>query len=137
MTSVATHAEPIGTRTCAKWLDGREQHLSTTMETWVAGYLASSNQWALALGLAEAPVLIPELLKLIDENCKSTPNSPLANIVFDVIRLELLRGNLDSTCRMSAQSNELTRLYLSKLWCSIRSKEWATPKVSARLDQDG
>jgi hypothetical protein len=92
MTSVAAHAEPIGTRTCARWLDGREQHLSTTMETWVAGYLASSNQWALALGLAEAPVLVPELLKLIDQNCKSNPNARLANVVFDVIRSELLRG---------------------------------------------
>jgi hypothetical protein len=92
MTSVATHAEPIGTRTCARWMDGRGQHLSTTMETWVTGYLASSNQWALALGLAEAPVLVPELLKLIDQNCKSNPNARLANVVFDVIRSELLRG---------------------------------------------
>jgi hypothetical protein len=32
MTSAAAHPEPIGTRTCARWLDGREQHLSTTME---------------------------------------------------------------------------------------------------------
>jgi len=62
MTSVAAHPESIGTRTCARWMDGRKQHLSTTMETWVAGYLESSNQWALALRLAEAPVLVPELL---------------------------------------------------------------------------
>ena len=92
MASVATHAEPVGTRTCARWMAGREQHLSTTMETWVAGYLASSNQWALALGLAEAPVLVPGLLKLIDQNCKSDPDASLASVVFDVIRSELLQG---------------------------------------------
>jgi len=92
MTSVAAHAEPVGTRTCARWTAGREQHLSTTMETWVAGYLASSNQWAFALGLAEAPVLVPGLLKLIDQNCKSDPDASLASVVFDVIRSELLQG---------------------------------------------
>ena len=92
LTSVAAHPDPIGTRTCARWLDGREQHLSTTMETWVEGYLASSNQWALALGLGEAPLLVPELLKLIDESCKSKPDARLANIVLDVIRAELSRG---------------------------------------------
>jgi hypothetical protein len=92
MTSVAVHTEPIGTRTCARWLDGREQHLSTTMETWVAGYLASSNQWALALGLAEAPLLVQDLLKLIDQKCKSDPNVRLADLVLDVIRSELSRG---------------------------------------------
>ena len=91
MASVATHAEPVGTRTCARWMAGREQHLSTTMETWVAGYLASSNQWAFALGPADALVPVPELLKLIDQNCKSNPNARLANVVFDVIRSELLR----------------------------------------------
>jgi hypothetical protein len=92
MTSVAANPEPIGTRTCARWLDGREQHLSTTMETWVEGYLASSNQWALALGLAQGPLLVPVLLKLIDEGCKSKPDARLANIVLDVIRTELSRG---------------------------------------------
>ena len=61
------------------------------METWVEGYLASSNQWALALGLAEAPLLVPELLKLIDESCKSKPDARLANVVLDVIRTELSR----------------------------------------------
>jgi hypothetical protein len=91
MTSVATHAEPIVPRTCAGWLDGREQHLSTTMETWVAGYLASSNQWALALGLTEAPLLVPDLLKLIDQSCKSNPDGRLANVVLNVVRSELLR----------------------------------------------
>ena len=49
MTSVATHAEPVGTRTCTRWTAGREQHLSTTMETWVAGYVASSNQLGLGI----------------------------------------------------------------------------------------
>ena len=91
MTLVAAHPEPIGTRTCARWLDGREQHLSTTMETWVEGYLASPNQWALALGLTETPLLVPELLKLIDEKCKSKPDAHLANVVLDVIRTELSR----------------------------------------------
>ena len=91
ITLVAAHPEPIGTRTCARWLDGREQHLSTTMETWVEGYLASSNQWALALGLGEAPLLVQELLKLIDESCKSKPDARLANVVLDVIRTELSR----------------------------------------------
>ena len=91
MISVAAHPEPIGTRTCARSLDVREQHLSTIMETWVEGDLASSNQWALALGLAEAPLLVPELLKLIDESCKSKPDARLANVVLDVIRTELSR----------------------------------------------
>jgi hypothetical protein len=62
------------------------------METWVEGYLASSNQWALALGLAEAPLLAPELLKLIDESCKSKPDARLAKVVLDVIRAALSRG---------------------------------------------
>jgi hypothetical protein len=62
------------------------------MRTRVDGYVASSNQWALALGLAEAPLLIPELLKLIDESCKSKPDARLANVVLDVIRTELSRG---------------------------------------------
>jgi hypothetical protein len=42
--------------------------------------LPSSNQWALALGLAEAPLLVPELLKLIDQSCKSKLDSRLANV---------------------------------------------------------
>jgi hypothetical protein len=91
MTSVASHAEPIGARACARWLDGREQHLSTTMETWVAGYVASSNQWALALGLADVPLLVPDLLQLIDQNCKSNPGARLENVVLDVIRSALSR----------------------------------------------
>ena len=91
MTSVATHAEPIGTRTCTRLLDGREQHLSTTMETWVDGYLASSNQWAFSLGLAEAPLLFPDVLKLIDQSCKSKPDARLANVILDVIHTELAR----------------------------------------------
>src|SRR5215470_15217044 len=91
MTSVATHAEPIGTRTCTRLLDGREQHLSTTMETWVDGYLASSNQWAFSLGLAEAPLLFPDVLKMIDQRCKSKPDARLANVILDVIHTELAR----------------------------------------------
>jgi hypothetical protein len=92
MTSLAAHAEPIGTRTCARWLDGREQHLSTTMETWVEGYLASSNQWALTLRLTDTPLLAPDLLKLIDQSCKSNPDAHLANVILDVIWSELSRG---------------------------------------------
>jgi hypothetical protein len=92
MTSAAAHAESIGTRTCARWLDGREQHLSTTMETWVEGYLASSNQWALTLRLTDTPLLVPELLKLIDQSCKSNPDARLANVVLDVIWSELSLG---------------------------------------------
>jgi hypothetical protein len=64
MTSVAAHPEPIGTRTCARWLDGREQHLSTTMETWVEGYLASSNQWALALGVNGGAAACPKVVEI-------------------------------------------------------------------------
>jgi hypothetical protein len=91
MTSVASRAEPIGARACTTWLDGREQHLSTTTETWVAGYVASSNQWVLALGLADAPLLVPDLLKLIDQNCKSNPGARLENVVLDAIRSALSR----------------------------------------------
>jgi hypothetical protein len=57
MTSVVAYPEPIATRTCARWLDGREQHLSATMETWVEGYLASSNQWALSFSGGAAACL--------------------------------------------------------------------------------
>jgi hypothetical protein len=92
---VAAQTSSIGAHTCAKWLDGREHQLSTTMETWAKGYLTSSNQWALALGLGltAAPLLFPELLSLLDQRCKSTPNAYLANVVLDVIRSELLRRN--------------------------------------------
>jgi hypothetical protein len=90
---VAAQTSTIGARTCAKWLDGREHQLSTTMETWVDGYLISSNQWALALGLTAAPLLFPELLSLLDQRCKSTPNAYLANVVLDVIQSEFSRRN--------------------------------------------
>jgi hypothetical protein len=62
------------------------------METWVEGYLASSNQWALSSELAEAPLLFPQLLKLIDQSCKSKPDARLANVILDVIYTELARG---------------------------------------------
>jgi hypothetical protein len=88
---VASQTGSIGSRTCAKWLDGREHQLSTTMETWVQGYLTSSNQLALALGLTAAPLLFPELLSLLDQRCKSTPNAYLANVVLDVIQSEFSR----------------------------------------------
>jgi len=89
---VTTHAESTGTRTCARWLDRREQHLSVTMETWVEGYLASSNQWALTLRLTDTPLLARDLLKLIDQSCKSNPDAHLANVILDVIWSELSRG---------------------------------------------
>jgi hypothetical protein len=90
---VAAQTGSIGAHTCAKWLDGREHQLSTTMETWAYGYLTSSNQWALALGLTAAPLLFPELLSLLDQHCKSTPNAYLANVVLDVIQSEFSRRN--------------------------------------------
>ena len=95
----AAHPEPIGTRTCARWLDGREQHLSTTMETWVDGYLASSNEWALTLRLTDTPLLAPDLLKLIDQSCKSNPDAHLANVILDAIWSELSRRNPGQTPR--------------------------------------
>jgi hypothetical protein len=52
-------------------------------------YLASSNQWALTLRLTDTPLLVPELLKLIDQSCKSNPDARLANVVLDVIWSEL------------------------------------------------
>lgn len=84
--------ESIGNRTCARWLDGREHHQSTTMETWVQGYLTSSNQWALALGWAVPPFRISEALSLLDQGCKSQPNADLADVL-DAIQSELLRAN--------------------------------------------
>jgi hypothetical protein len=102
MTSVAAHAEPIGTRTCARWLDGREQHPSTTMETWVEGYLAWSNQWALTLRLTDTLLLVPRLLNLIDRGCKSNPDARLANVVLDVIWSELSLGGAFGSAELAA-----------------------------------
>jgi hypothetical protein len=82
----AAEAEPPERWTCAKWLDGREQRQSTTMETWVQGYVTSSNEWALALGWTVTPLPGPQVLPLLDQSCKSTPNARLADIVFDMIR---------------------------------------------------
>jgi len=78
--------------TCARWLDARDHHRSKNMETWVDGYLTSSNQWALALGWADAPLLVPEVLTLLDHNCKATPNASVAEVL-DVIQSEFLRAN--------------------------------------------
>lgn len=78
--------------TCARWLDARDHHRSKNMETWVDGYLTSSNQWALTLGWAAAPLLVPEVLPLLDHNCKSTPNASVAEVL-DVIQSEFLRAN--------------------------------------------
>ena len=78
--------------TCARWLDARDHHRSKNMETWVDGYLTSSNQWALALGWADAPLLVPEVLTLLDHNCKATPNAAVADVL-DVIQSEFLRAN--------------------------------------------
>jgi hypothetical protein len=88
----AAQPEPAETWTCARWLDGREHHRSKTMETWVHGYLTSSNQWALALGWTATPLLLADVLTLLDKNCKSTPNAPLAEVL-DVIQSEFLRAN--------------------------------------------
>ena len=85
-------AESIGTRTCAKWLDGREHHQSTTMETWVHGYITSSNQWALALGWTVTPLLVSEALSLLDQSCKSAPNARPADVL-DMIQSEFLPAN--------------------------------------------
>jgi hypothetical protein len=79
-------AEPAERWTCAKWLDGREQRQSTTMETWLQGYMTSSNEWALALGWTVTPLQGPQVLPLLDQSCKSTPNARLADVVFDMIR---------------------------------------------------
>ena len=82
----AAEAEPPERWTCAKWLDGREQRQSTTMETWVQGYVTSSNEWALALGWTVTPLQGPQVLPLLDQSCKSAPNARLADVVFDMIR---------------------------------------------------
>ena len=78
--------------TCAQWVDARQHHRSQTMETWLDGYLASSNQWALALGWPDAPLQVPEVLNLLDQNCKSAPNA-LVTDVLDVVQSEFLRAN--------------------------------------------
>ena len=78
--------------TCARWLEAREHHRSKTAEIWLKGYLTSSNQWALALGWADAPLLVPEVLDLLDQNCKSTPNAQVTDVL-DVIQSEFLRAN--------------------------------------------
>lgn len=89
---VRAQSEPPETWTCARWLEAREHHRSKIMETWIQGYITSSNQWALALGWAEAPLLIPEVLTLLDRDCKSTPSALVTNVV-DVIQSEFLRSN--------------------------------------------
>jgi len=78
--------------TCARWLEARDRHRSKNVETWLDGYLTSSNQWALALGWADAPLLVPEVLNLLDHNCRSTPNAALTDVL-DVIQSEFLRAN--------------------------------------------
>jgi hypothetical protein len=78
--------------TCARWLEARDRHRSKNVETWLEGYLTSSNQWALALGWADAPLLVPEVLNLLDHNCRSTPNTALTDVL-DVIQSEFLRAN--------------------------------------------
>jgi hypothetical protein len=82
--------------TCAQWLEARQHHRSKTVETWLDGYLASSNQWALALGWAQAPLLVPDVLNLLDQNCKSTPEALLIDVL-DVIQSEFLRANWRDT----------------------------------------
>lgn len=82
--------------TCAQWVEARQHHRSKTVETWLDGYLASSNQWALALGWAQAPLLVPEVLNLLDQNCKSTPDASLTDVL-DVIQSEFLRANWRDT----------------------------------------
>jgi hypothetical protein len=89
----AAEAEPPERWTCAKWLDGRERRQSTTMETWVQGYVTSSNEWALALGWTVTPLQGPLVLPLLDQSCKSIPNARLADVVFDMIRSTLWPKN--------------------------------------------
>ena len=86
VTLAAAEAEPAERWTCAKWLDGRAQRQSTTMETWLQGYMTSSNEWALALGWTVTPLQGPQVFPLLDQSCKSTPNARLADVVFDMIR---------------------------------------------------
>jgi hypothetical protein len=78
--------------TCAQWLEARQHHRSKSVETWLDGYLTSSNQWALALGWADAPLQFPEVLNLLDQNCRSAPDAALADVL-DVIQSEFLRAN--------------------------------------------
>jgi hypothetical protein len=92
MVPAAAEPESPEAWTCAQWLDARHHHRSKTVETWLAGYLTSSNQWALALGWADAPLLISEVLNLLDQNCKSTPDAPMTDVL-DVIQSEFLRAN--------------------------------------------
>ena len=92
MVPAAAEPESPEAWSCAQWLDARHHHRSKTVETWLAGYLTSSNQWALALGWADAPLLISEVLNLLDQNCKSAPDGPLADVL-DVIQSEFLRAN--------------------------------------------
>jgi hypothetical protein len=92
MVRAAAEPESPADWTCAEWLDARHHHRSKTMETWLSGYLTSSNQWALALGWADAPLLISEVLNLLDQNCKSTPDAPVTDVL-DVIQSEFLRAN--------------------------------------------
>ena len=92
MVPKAAKAVTPETWTCAKWLDGREHQGSATMETWVHGYVTSSNQWALALGWAIQPLFAPTVLSLLDQGCKSQPNARLTDIL-NVIQSQLLHGN--------------------------------------------
>ena len=92
MVPAAAEPESLEGWTCGRWLEAREHHRSKSAETWLEGYLASSNQWALALGWAEAPLLVPEVLNLLDHNCRSTPNVPVTDVL-DVIQSEFLRAN--------------------------------------------
>ena len=92
MTPAAAERDSPEGWTCARWLDAREHHRSKNVETWLEGYLTSSNQWALALGWADAPLLVPEVLNLLDHNCRSTPNAAVTDVL-DVIQSEFLRAN--------------------------------------------
>jgi hypothetical protein len=60
------------------------------METWVQGYVTSSNEWTLALGWTVTPLQGPQVLPLLDQSCKSTPNARPADVVFDMIRYNIL-----------------------------------------------
>jgi hypothetical protein len=92
MTPAAAERDSPEGWACARWLDAREHHRSKNVETWLEGYLTSSNQWALALGWADAPLLVPEVLNLLDHNCRSTPNAAVTDVL-DVIQSEFLRAN--------------------------------------------
>jgi hypothetical protein len=96
--TVPATAEPESPEgwTCARWTEAREHHRSKTIEIWLKGYLTSSNQWALALGWADAPLLVPEVLNLLDQNCRSSPTASVTDIL-DVIQSEFLRANWRDT----------------------------------------